>query len=319
MSRVSVIIPTRGRPQIVGNAIASALNQTYRDLEVIVVIDGPDPPTLEALQAYAEPNLKIVSNLVNLGLAETRNVGVRHASGEWIAFLDDDDEWLPSKIERQIALAEQAQSDRVIVGCRYLEKTAMLERVVPTVLPYMPQDMSEYIYCERGFLQPSTLLTSKKLLETVPFTKGLAIEDTDWLLRAVQDAGARVIVHPETLSIFHNAHAQGRLGGSGAWEPVLAWGIANRKRFTKRSFAVFVVMECVARSRRRGEPFFISLHLLLTGWVLGGFTLASLTYFAAYLFVPSERRRRIRAAWTRTKNFFPSNSEPASMGVLPHE
>ncbi len=298
---VSVVIPTRNRPLLVGNAVRSVLSQTHTNIEIVVVVDGPDPITVESLRAIGSMQLKTIVNAENLGLAETRNVGVRNATGNWVAFLDDDDEWFPRKIEKQLALAEQYSTGFLILGCRYLEKTAGMERIAPSVLPSPFEDMSEYVYCKRGFIQPSTIFTSKNLLHTVPFTKGLAIEDTDWLLRAVQDAGALVHVLPEALSVFNNASTQGRLGGAGPWEPLLTWGIANRGRFTERSFPVFVVMECVTRSRLRKEPLHAKLYLLLTAWMFGAFSIESICYFLGYLLLGSDQRRKIREILMRTK------------------
>jgi glycosyltransferase involved in cell wall biosynthesis len=291
---VSVVIPTRNRPLLVGNAVRSVLNQTHTNIEIIVVVDGPDPITVESLQAIGSSQLKTIVNAENLGLAETRNVGVRNAAGNWVAFLDDDDEWLPRKLEKQLALAEQYSSDCLILGCRYIEKTTGMERIAPSVLPGPFEDISEYVYCKRGFIQPSTIFTSKNLLYAVPFTKEMAIEDTEWLLRAVQDAGALVQVLPEALSVFNNASTQGRLGGAGPWEPLLTWGIANRSRFTKRSFPLFVVMECVTRSRLRKEPLYAKLYLLLTGWMFGAFSIESVCYFLGYLLLGSHQRRKVR-------------------------
>ncbi len=103
MNLVSVVIPTRGRPDVVTRAVAGASAQTHPSLEIIVVVDGPDTATEEALRSIDEPRLHPIALPASVGAAEARNVGVRAAIGEWIAFLDDDDEWLPAKLERQLA------------------------------------------------------------------------------------------------------------------------------------------------------------------------------------------------------------------------
>lgn len=94
---VSVVIPTRNRPHLLlDRALRSALTQTLSNIEVIVVVDGPDPATLQTLHGITDPRLRVVALPENLGGAEARNVGVRHARAEWVALPDDDDEWLPS-------------------------------------------------------------------------------------------------------------------------------------------------------------------------------------------------------------------------------
>ena len=97
MSLVSVVIPTLRRPKLVLRAVASVLNQTYEQIEVIVVVDGPDQATIDVLRTVKDPRMQVVVNPRSLTAAGARNVGVDHARGEWIAFLDDDDEWLPAR------------------------------------------------------------------------------------------------------------------------------------------------------------------------------------------------------------------------------
>src|SRR5688572_11583153 len=85
---VSAIIPTRGRPELVVRAVRSALAQTYKDLEVIVVIDGPDPATEKTLEQSADKRLKVIVLSDAIGAAQARNIGATSARGGWIAFLD---------------------------------------------------------------------------------------------------------------------------------------------------------------------------------------------------------------------------------------
>ncbi len=81
---VSVVIPTHRRPQWVVCAIESALGQSYAQLEVIVVIDGPDTETMPALQRFNDERLRVIELEVNIGGSEARNAGVRAARGEWV-------------------------------------------------------------------------------------------------------------------------------------------------------------------------------------------------------------------------------------------
>ena len=130
MALVSVVIPTLRRPKLVLRALASVFKQTYEQLEVIVVVDGPDEDTTDVLRTLNDPRLRVIVNPRSLTAAGARNVGVDHAKGEWVAFLDDDDEWLPSKIEKQIAFASSRGA--VVISC--------LSRVVtPTATFVQPQ------------------------------------------------------------------------------------------------------------------------------------------------------------------------------------
>jgi glycosyltransferase involved in cell wall biosynthesis len=98
--QVSVIIPAYNGDRFIAEAVESALNQTYSDLEVIVIDDGSSDRTTQVLQPY----LKQIRYhyQTNQGVAAARNQGLQLAQGEWIAFLDQDDIWLPNKIELQV-------------------------------------------------------------------------------------------------------------------------------------------------------------------------------------------------------------------------
>ena len=117
MTVVSVVIPTKARPVLVLRAVASVLAQSYRALELIVVVDGPDLETVERLGALDDPRLAIIVNPASLGCSAARNLGAAQAAGRWIAFLDDDDEWLPDKLAQQMALAETCRWP-AILSCR---------------------------------------------------------------------------------------------------------------------------------------------------------------------------------------------------------
>lgn len=111
---VSVVIATFRRPHLVSHAIKSVLLQDYRDVEVLVVDDGPTDETELVVKAIADPRVRYIRHSHNRGLPATRNTGIRAAAGELIAFLDDDDLWCGDKLRKQVA----AISDReaVLVG-----------------------------------------------------------------------------------------------------------------------------------------------------------------------------------------------------------
>ncbi|HMO80754.1 MAG TPA: glycosyltransferase [Pyrinomonadaceae bacterium] len=97
---VSAIIPNYNYARYVGEAVESALSQTYPNIEVIVVDDGSKDNSLKVLEKYRD-RVKIIEQ-VNSGVCVARNRGVAESAGEYIAFLDADDVWLPAKIERQV-------------------------------------------------------------------------------------------------------------------------------------------------------------------------------------------------------------------------
>ena len=116
MARVSVIIPTYNRPQRLARAIQSVADQTYRDVEVIVVENGGARLAEQVVDGFrGRLNIRYIYN-ARPGAAQARNIGLRHATGRYIALLDDDDEWLPEKLERQVTVLEQ-HPDVGLVSC----------------------------------------------------------------------------------------------------------------------------------------------------------------------------------------------------------
>jgi glycosyltransferase involved in cell wall biosynthesis len=101
---VSVIILTYQRAYWVKEAIESVLSQTYKDYEIIVINDGSTDNTAEVLSQF-QNNIKIIEQK-NKGVAAARNIAINNSQGRYIAFLDDDDIWLPTKLEKQIMLLE---------------------------------------------------------------------------------------------------------------------------------------------------------------------------------------------------------------------
>mgnify|MGYP001623585951 CR=1 FL=1 len=114
---ISVIIPTYNRAHLIQRAIESVEKQTYNDLEIIVVDDGSTDNTEEALKQLKYKNIRYIKLKENGGACKARNIGIALAKGEYVAFLDSDDEWQFDKLEKQynFLIKNQAQ----IVTCNY--------------------------------------------------------------------------------------------------------------------------------------------------------------------------------------------------------
>lgn len=108
MPKVSVIIPTANRPELLPRAIASVQNQTFQDFEIIVVDDGQKVSAEPTITRLNDPRIRYIRNERSRGGGATRNRGAELAKGEYLAFLDDDDEWFPSKLEKQVSALDTA-------------------------------------------------------------------------------------------------------------------------------------------------------------------------------------------------------------------
>ena len=123
---VSAIITTyKRKPDMVMRALTSILRQTYRDIEIIVVDDSPpdycarkevESAVLSKQKDFQDIKIKYVAHEKNMGACVARNTGLNEATGEYVAYLDDDDEWLPEKLEKQVNVIKQSNVALVYCG-----------------------------------------------------------------------------------------------------------------------------------------------------------------------------------------------------------
>ena len=295
---VSVVIPTCNRPELATRAVHSALAQTHRDLEVIVVVDGPDEATHVALEQIDDDRLRVIG-LPERGKApNARNVGARNAAGRWTALLDDDDEWLPTKIAIQLELAGTASRPSPIVATRMISRTPRADTVMPRRLPEPGEPLSEYLTVRRGlfygdgFIQTSTIMAPTELLRRVPFTVGLRRQqELDWTLRALRHDDVELLYAPEALVLWHQDENRERISLQNPWQEQLAWLRANRELFTPRAYAAFTMSVLTSMAAPTRSPaVFRELLAEAHGHGRPG-TLDYVTYLQLWALPPSVRHR----------------------------
>jgi len=269
---VSVVIPTRGRPQLLVRAITSALSQTYTNLEVVVIVDGPDDETDRAVKQIEDPRVRAVILPVNVGGGEARNAGVLESKGDWIAFLDDDDEWESSKLDKQILLAESLQDKNAFISCRLVEKLDNRSDIYPFRLPDPDESICSYVCCPRGFrvggeiLQTSTLLVRRDLMIAVPFVRGLKRgQDFIWQIEAGTRGNARFYVLPEVLSILNSGSRTDtkRVSSKPNWRALYACIQQKRELFEPRAYAYCIGTRVLTDAQRAGEGPLVVVRLLI--------------------------------------------------------
>lgn len=298
---VSVVIPSLNRPKIVTKAVNSALAQTLKSIEVIVVIDGPDEATVSELEKIDDPRLKVKSLPQNVGCADSRNEGVLEARGQWIAFLDDDDEWLPQKLELQLAAAEKSSSPFPIIASRYLAKAPESEFVLPKRLPSIGEDLSEFLFVRKSLFEPaeliqtSTFFTSRDLLQKIPFTHKLRKHvDWDWLIRAGNFDGVTVEVLPEVLAIRFCEEGRERISNTYNWRFGREWIRSIKEHLTPQAYAGFFlrVLTLQASLNKDWQAFF---PLLKEAIKEGKPRNNDLLSFIVVWFIPLKLRRNLRS------------------------
>ena len=299
-SYVSVVIPTRNRPELVVRAVMSALAQDFGSVEVIVVVDGEDRETSEALRGICDARVRVIELAACVGGAEARNIGVRAAHGEWVGFLDDDDEWLPHKLSRQITAARRSHAAWPVVSSRMIVRTDKREVVRPLRRYEAKRPVSEYLFCRKSFgdgpyaLQTSTLMMQKELMLTVPFRKGLKRhQDWDWVLRAERVAGVEFSVIEEPLAIYCEEDGRKRVGRSEDWMFSMAWGREMRGYFSGKAYSWFLATECMTRAVKSRAGLRVYAEILRRFVVEGEASPGSAAMMVAFLGLPQGMRERV--------------------------
>ncbi len=244
---VSIIIPTRNRPLMLRRSVGSALRQIGVALEVVVVIDGKDDVSEAVLADFQDTRLRWVHLEQPVGGGEARNVGARAAFGYYVALLDDDDEWHPKKLQKQILMANTATTDTYVVTTQYLYRRAgSPDEVWPGHLPGKNEELSEFLFSSAGGFQTSTYLCPRELLLRIPFNPSLKRhQDWDWFLRLIQEPGFQLHVVREPLSIYWAPTGRKSISGEPDWKYSLQWLETSRRRITAKAYASFVVRICL--------------------------------------------------------------------------
>lgn len=251
MTDVSVVIPTTGRPSV-AEAVLSACRQSGASVQVVVVCDLADvPATVRDVCSHID---EVICTGGGRRGSFARNVGVAHSTAEYIAFLDDDDVWLPGKLAVQLPVARQLAADgwHPIVSSRILQRQSGSEplpsaapaTVIPEGVP--PED---YLFrrrrlgIDRQSLPTSTLLTSRHLATVCPWDETLPRhQDWDWLVRATRVPAAKLVQIEEPTAIY-TVGTPGSVSAGADWQTSWDWAKRWEGVWDGTTFADFVTAQ----------------------------------------------------------------------------
>jgi glycosyltransferase involved in cell wall biosynthesis len=194
---VDVVIATHNRPQLLRAALDAALTQTYRGrIACTVVFDRSEPDQSLELQT-ADRSVRVITNQRSAGLAGARNSGIDTGAGDFVAFCDDDDEWLPTKIEKQVELLRSSLAHTCVTGIIVEYEDRQVHRI-PTSESVQ---LGALVRNRTMEAHPSTVLVRRGALlgpiglvdEEIPGSYG---EDFDWILRAAESGSIAVVEEP---------------------------------------------------------------------------------------------------------------------------
>lgn len=207
---ISVVIPTRNRAGLVCRAVRSVLSQSHRNLECIVVDDASDDGTAAKIEALGDPRLKVVVHDSPRHASAARNTGIAVASGTYIAFLDDDDEWLPTKLARQLDLLRSLPEPVGMVYC-WVEYLDNVSGRVTRYAPTLTGNVFPEVFDRQRIGPCSSLMVRRDVLEVVggfddQLPRG---NDGDFIRRVCRQYEVDYV--PEILVRMHTGHGYERI------------------------------------------------------------------------------------------------------------
>lgn len=188
--KITVIIPSYNSGKFLNKAVESVVNQTYKNIEIIVINDGSTDNTEQIIQEWQQKDerVKYISHTKNKGLPAARNTAIRNSRGEYIALLDADDIWIENKLEKQLAEIRKGTdvvySNAILINKRGEDlKKTLWQRV--GINPCAGKDCLRLLFQKNFMIPASSLFFKKKILEEVEgFDEKLkSVEDYDFCLR----------------------------------------------------------------------------------------------------------------------------------------
>ena len=178
MKKVSVIIPVYNAEKYVAATVKSVLSQTYENFEILIIDDGSPDSSIKVCKQFKDPRIKIIRQ-ENRGLPGARNAGIRHAQGDYLAFLDADDIWLPEKLEKHVYHLNNSPT----VGISFCYSAFINEKGNYTGLYQKPRKLYDitpsYVLCRNPVGNGSAAVIRRQVFEDIKFQDNLhdTVED----------------------------------------------------------------------------------------------------------------------------------------------
>lgn len=243
---VSILIPTYNRSNMLKKAIYSVLNQTYKFFELIIIDDNSTDNTFEIVNNIGDNRIRYYKNDENYGGAKTRNIGISKSKYDYIAFLDDDDEWLPKKLEKQIKVLKKGGDNccGVYSGFNICEEGKEIEICLPK---YQELDLRT-LFIENYIGTTSTILIKKSSLDMVSYfdEKLLQSQEYELYIRLLKNGYSFIPIN----------------------EPLVNYYIHDKDQITKNKKKIFISKKYILEKHREEIeqfPDVLSKHLFYLG------------------------------------------------------
>jgi glycosyltransferase involved in cell wall biosynthesis len=289
MPKVSVIIPTHNRAHFLRDAITSVLGQTFQEFEIIVVDDASNDNTSEVVASFHDQRIRLIRHETKKGGSAARNTGILASKCDYIAFLDDDDEWFPDKLAKQVNILLASPPE---VGCVYTGYV-MVDRtsggVIDHRLPTKRGDLSKDLLmsnCVAG--GTSSALLRKNCLQKVGlFDENLPrSQDYDLWIRIANVFLFEYIPEPLFKYYIHENRISTNVGAIGKGLELLAKKYANyplARKLYSNEYLDFGIMHCLSGDMYEGRKALLRA-IKLSPLQLRGYLNLCLTLFGAQNF-----------------------------------
>lgn len=203
-ANVSIIIPTRNRPHLIIKSIQSILSQTYQDFEIIVVDGSDGDDTEKVVKNFNDPRIRYIKDEKNKGPAAARNIGIGTAKGEYIAFQDDDDEWVPEKLEKQMKAFKNAPPEVGVIYTGFWRIKNDKKTYIPSNEITQKEGNIHNILLKGNFVDTPAAVVRKDCFKKVGlFDESLpALEDWELFIRISKVYSFKCIDEPLFYSYF---------------------------------------------------------------------------------------------------------------------
>jgi glycosyltransferase involved in cell wall biosynthesis len=207
MPEVTVVVPTRNRAVLLGQALASALRQRGVELEVVVVDDGSADATAQVVAGLGDRRLRLVRHDQPQGVSAARNRGIAEARGAWVAFLDDDDLWAPDKLASQLAAAAGERRTWAVAGAVSIDDRLRVLTGEPPLPPErITADLARYNSVPAG--ASNVVARADLLVSTGGFDPGLRhMADWDLWIRLGRSGPPATLPRPLLAYRLHRTNA----------------------------------------------------------------------------------------------------------------
>lgn len=273
---VSVVIPTRGGPYL-REAVESVIAQTKPAFEILVVVDGAESRAHEVSERLAQLGREVRTvRSRGRGANGARQTGVYEAGGSHIAFLDDDDLWVDSKLQTQCHLLDRLQLEgpMLLAGkVALFDATGTTGEFWPARAPNSREQIADYLFShpesgQANNLQTSTWLANKEVFVSCPFDDSVGLhQDWDWLVRNIRTDGIG-LAYSKTLVAHYRIGQGSSLSAQGRLSSSFAWGCDRSIPFSKRARGDFLTFRVTRRAFELGDWRMI-LRALSAGLRLG--------------------------------------------------